>query len=131
MAIRNRSFLMMTQEEVTQEVIQFYADILPNAKVLVSGGKDESNMPNIILEKGIEHLTLEELIDVAGCWSENYLEQTEEKMKAIGDVGKPPIAIIMTVPVRPNAVEFNGYLLGHLYRQDFEIPQGCIGTEFC
>jgi hypothetical protein len=130
--IRYRAFLLMTQEEVVNELIAYYAEMIPANTDFVANGTKEIPLPKNIMEKGILNLSPEELLEITEPWAEHKLVKIEDKMKSMNDIGYPPIAIIMTSPITdPQSEEqLKPYILSPLYKSDYNVPKGVVDEGY-
>jgi hypothetical protein len=124
--IRFRNFLLMTKDEVVADMVQFFNMMMPKNEHMLSNGSKiaiDNGLPSIILDKGLENMSAYELQTIAEPWAEYKLEQIANKMKQSGDIGRPPILIIMTY-TDTTSLQFTPYFMNCIYKDDYQAPVG-------
>jgi hypothetical protein len=128
-SIRLRNFLLMTKDEVVADMIQYFNFMMPTTETMLAGGYKQTGLPNVILDKGLGNLSCYELQKLAEPWAEDKIERVTNEMKNKGDVGRPPILIIMT-HVDPVSNQFTPYVMNPIYKDDYQAPAN-VAEGYC
>lgn len=80
--------LVLTKDELIEELEGFYAPILDGcASDIISGGKENIPVPDLIWERGLRNLSLDELAIVSDIWIDVLFDtQSDEDVDSIGVV---------------------------------------------
>ena len=127
--IRLRNFLLMTKDEVVADMIQYFNNMMPTNETMLAGGCKLTGLPPIILAKGLGNLSAYELQTISEPWAEDKLERVANEMKNKGDVGRPPILIIMTY-ADTNSLQFTPYFMNPIYKDDYQAPKN-VAEGYC
>jgi hypothetical protein len=128
-SIRLRNFLLMTKDEVVADMIQYFNNMMPTNEAMLAGGYKLTGLPDIILAKGLGNLSAYELQTISEPWAEDKLERVANEMKNKGDVGRPPILIIMTY-ADTNSLQFTPYFMNPIYKDDYQAPAN-VAEGYC
>ena len=127
-SIRLRNFLLMTKDEVVADMIQYFSNMMPTSSQMLAGGCKLTGLPDIILTKGLVNLSAYELQTISEPWAEDKLERVANEMKNKGDIGRPPILIIMTH--FDSSLQFTPYFMNPIYKDDYQAPAN-VAEGYC
>lgn len=110
--MRNRRMMIVTKKDVKSGLTRFYDDIVEDMPTMKEGIKSGKYLiPALILTKGVDNLTDEELVDVSQCgWAEMVTDEYCWHHK------RNPIAGMIMIGEKRK-----GYILTDLYPNDADI----------